>query len=388
MAGWKLGETFWEIINTSWGGRLLCAACVVGPLLGGKGLIWISQFLANPLLKYTHKIRKNERELRLLDQDIRRFLQCALLYGAASYTHFPGSLGSIVLLVLRSGLAVTIFMAFSVLLRPLLWAIPGLRQVVTVATFEWIVKICRVFLGIICAITVLEWWGIHIAAFLTGLGFLGAAMVLGAQDLIKNLIAGFLILAEKRLNHGDWVQVEGVAEGYVESIGFRSTLLKRTDGAQVYVPNARLAEGTVVNFAGITYRRVYWRIGLDPEIPFATLKTVRIRFDQAISALPQAPRRPDTTIFVYIEALSATSVDILLSCFLPCVTLEDFIKEKENFARMLTRIIEEADTWCVLPKFPLSSPTAGSNVPEIFLPIPEEKSETKGKRGKALASHS
>ncbi|MDR1267304.1 MAG: mechanosensitive ion channel family protein [Holosporales bacterium] len=371
-AGWEAIVALWEGLNSFCMGRLLCAACLVAPLFKGRGLAKGVAFLAPSLLVNLRKALGSDKETQRLRVYGQRIVQAVLLYGVVSYARFPGSFGAGALLVARSGLAVAVFMGLSAALRPILRAASFLKKTVTVATLEWIIKICRVFLGSICAITILEWWGVHVAAFLTGLGFFGAAIVLGAQDLFKNLIAGFLILAEKRLNHGDWVQVEGVAEGYVESIGFRSTLLKRTDGAQVYVPNARLSEGTVINFAGITYRRVYWRIGLDPKISFPALKKVRIRCDQAISALPNAPQRPDASIFVHIDALSETSVDLIVSCFLPFASIQDFLQGKESFARMLVHIVEEAGGRVVLPKFALSAPSAGGQGPEIFVPPPEE----------------
>lgn len=366
-------ERFWSGINAYCVGRLLCAITVAFPLLNGKVLEGASSGLMKPFLKYAQRVLKDDaEEILRLNACIQNFLRLVLLYAVVLYAEFPSSFKGPALLAVRSGLAVVVFMGISAILRPFLLAVPALKQFTTVATIEWVVKVCRVFLGSICAITILEWWGVHVAAFLTGLGFLGAAVVLGAQDLFKNLISGFLILAEKRFNHGDWVHVDNFVEGYVESIGFRSTLLRRTDGAPIYVPNARLSDGAIVNFAGINYRRVYWRISLDPEISFSALKRVRVCFDKAISDLPKAPQRPDSAIFVYVDALTETSVDIVLSCFLPFSTMADFLREREAFAHVLTRIVAEAGTHFVLPKFTLSSNVTGGNIPEVFVPPLEE----------------
>ena len=77
------------------------------------------------------------------------------------------------------------------------------------------------------AAAVLELWGIKIGPIIAGLGLFGVAVALGAQDLFKNLISGILVLVEKRFKVGDWIYVEGVIEGIVESIGFRSTVVRR-----------------------------------------------------------------------------------------------------------------------------------------------------------------
>lgn len=76
--------------------------------------------------------------------------------------------------------------------------------------------------------------------------------------MFKNLIGGLLVNGEKRFNLGDWIKVEGVVEGTVEDIGFRSTMVRRFDKAPVYVPNSQLADKAVTNFSAMTHRRIYW----------------------------------------------------------------------------------------------------------------------------------
>ena len=113
------------------------------------------------------------------------------------------------------------------------------------------------------AATILEIWGIKIGPILAGLGLFGVAVALGAQDLFKNLISGFLVIAEKRFNPGDWIRVDGEVEGTVETINFRSTLVRRFDKAPVFVPNSKLSDNSVINFSSMTFRRIYWVIGVE-----------------------------------------------------------------------------------------------------------------------------
>ena len=94
---------------------------------------------------------------------------------------------------------------------------------------DWIIKAIKVLIIILGAAAVLELWGIKIGPIIAGLGLFGVAVALGAQDLFKNLISGILVLVERRFQVGDWIFVEGVIEGTVESIGFRSTVVRRFD---------------------------------------------------------------------------------------------------------------------------------------------------------------
>ena len=72
----------------------------------------------------------------------------------------------------------------------------------------------------------LELWGIDAASIIAGLGLFSVALALGAQNFFKNLIGGLLIIGEKRFKQGDWISVEGVAEGSVERIDAVAEIIK------------------------------------------------------------------------------------------------------------------------------------------------------------------
>ena len=95
---------------------------------------------------------------------------------------------------------------------------------------EGSIRYLIIFLGIVA---VLEIWGIKIGPVIAGLGLLGVAVALGAQDLFKNLISGIIVLLEKRFKIGDVINVPGHTEGTVEQIGFRSTLIRMFDSTPI-----------------------------------------------------------------------------------------------------------------------------------------------------------
>ena len=57
--------------------------------------------------------------------------------------------------------------------------------------------------------------------------------------------------------------VEGVIEGTVENIGFRSTVVRRFDKSLATIPNFQFAENAVINNSQTTNRRINWVIGLE-----------------------------------------------------------------------------------------------------------------------------
>ncbi len=82
--------------------------------------------------------------------------------------------------------------------------------------------------------------------FLAAIGSLAIAIGLGAQDLIKNLIGGLVVLGDRPYQLGDRVRI-GDAYGEIDHIGLRSTKLTTPDDTRVTIPNADILSAKVFN---------------------------------------------------------------------------------------------------------------------------------------------
>lgn len=82
-------------------------------------------------------------------------------------------------------------------------------------------------------------WNVSITPFLAVGTVFGAAIGFGAQDLVKDLIAGFFILAEDQFHIGDTVTIAATT-GTVEDIQLRVTVLRDLEGNVHFVPNGRI----------------------------------------------------------------------------------------------------------------------------------------------------
>ncbi len=125
----------------------------------------------------------------------------------------------------RSLVAFEIFWALFQVARPVLSTFDGRRTGVSQAMVDWAVRVFKIVVLCLGIGVVLEVWGIHVGPALAGLGLVGAAVALGAQDLFKNLIAGIFIIGEQRFENGDWIAVDDVVEGTVETICPASALM-------------------------------------------------------------------------------------------------------------------------------------------------------------------
>lgn len=271
--------------------------------------------------------------------------------------------------LVRTLIAITIFWALRNAVKPLSLLLRELENLLTHEMVDWLVTGIRWAVILVGGATVLQIWGIQVAPIIAGLGLFGVAVALGAQDLFKNLIAGLSILIEKRYRKGDWVLVDGIVEGTVETIGFRSTTVRRFDKAPVYVPNQILSDGAVTNFSEMTHRRIYWKIGVEYRTTREQLEQVRNGIEAYLMESDAFAKPPDVPLFVRIDAFNASSIDIMVYCFTKTTVWGEWLEIKEQLALALKQIVEDAGTGFAFPSQSIyvemlpdaNTPSAGPN---------------------------
>ena len=206
---------------------------------------------------------------------------------------------------------------------------------------NWIIKAIKVLILILGAAAVLELWGIKIGPIIAGLGLFGVAVALGAQDLFKNLISGILVLVERRFQVGDWIFVEGVIEGTVESIGFRSTVVRRFDKSLATIPNFQFAENAVINNSQTTNRRINWMIGLEYKTTSEQLKNIKHQIEEYIRNNEDFSKSQNTMLSVKIDQFAASSIDIRLICFTKTKQFQEWLNVKDTLALEIKNIVEK-----------------------------------------------
>lgn len=103
--------------------------------------------------------------------------------------------------------------------------------------------------------------GIDLSKFALFASALGVGVGFGLQTLVSNFIAGLMLLFEKSLKVGDFIELESGISGEVREINIRSTVITTNDNIDIVVPNSVFVNGHVMNW---TMRDVYRRI----HVPF------------------------------------------------------------------------------------------------------------------------
>jgi MscS family membrane protein len=167
--------------------------------------------------------------------------------------------------------------------------------------------------------------------------------------LFKNLISGILVLVERRFQVGEWIFVEGVIEGTVESIGFRSTVIRRFDKSLATIPNFQFAENAVINNSQITNRRISWIIGLEYRTTSEQLKNIKEQIEKYIKNSELFSATGDTILSVKIDQFAASSIDIKLICFTKTKYYLEWMNVKDILAIEIKNIVEKNNASFAFP---------------------------------------
>jgi small-conductance mechanosensitive channel len=100
---------------------------------------------------------------------------------------------------------------------------------------------------VVLVVTALGLLHVPLTAFAFVSGAVAIGVGFGAQNVINNFISGWILMSERPVRIGDFVEIEG-ASGTVEAIGNRSTRIRRVDGVHLLVPNSRILENSVINW--------------------------------------------------------------------------------------------------------------------------------------------
>ncbi len=369
-------QKFWELVLDVWDkgvfgvdlGRIATALFILLGFLILRRLV--TRFLLKRIVSWAGRSTNkfDDMIVEALEKPLGWVPVILGLFIAIEYVHLVEPMAAIAENGLRSFVAIIFFWAFFNIAGHLSFLLSRLERIFTKPMVEWLLKIIKgaiVFLG---AAAVLDIWGIRIGPLLAGLGLFGVAVALGAQDLIKNLIAGMLILAERRFEPGDWIRVDGVVEGTVETIGFRSTLIRRFDLAPVHIPNGQLSDGAVINFSRMTNRRIYWMIGVEYRTTVAQLREIRDEIEKYVTSNGDFMPPEEATSFVCIDSFSESSIDIMLYCFTRTTKWGEWLKIKEALAYKIKEIVEDAGASFAFPSQTLYIENVPREEPESFAP--------------------
>lgn len=175
--------------------------------------------------------------------------------------------------------------------------------------------------GIFVALSILQ-LDKAVTSLLAGVGIIGLALGFAFQDLAANFVSGVLMTMRRPFKVGDLVQI-GTDMGVVEQVDLRTTSMRQLDGELLLVPNRRVYENTLINFARARSRRVEVAVGVGYD---DDLEQAQAAAEDALCDLDvRDPARPVDVLFT---GFGGSSIDMVCRFWITAVDQRSFSQAK------------------------------------------------------------
>jgi len=261
------------------------------------------------------------------------------LYLCTLILPLDGLIGDIATNIVKAFVIFTIFSALANSVKPIFEAL-STSSWLTASMQMWLERASKFIVWVTGIAIILDIFGIQIGPLVAGLGLFSVAVALGAQDFFKNLISGILIIGEHRFQPGDRIEVSGQLHGIVETIGFRSTVIRTFDTAPMVIPNKDLSDVKVINHGEMINRRLNWTINLVYSTSVSQLESIRNEIKEYIIKSKDFSTDGDLDPVVRVVELGGSSIDLLIVAYADPMGFAAFNEVKEKLIFNIMKIVE------------------------------------------------
>ena len=188
------------------------------------------------------------------------------------------------------------------------------QEQLEVGTREVFAKLFEISVFLIIFLLLLQVMGINITTLAVFGGALGVGIGFGLQAIASNFISGMIILLDRSLTVGDYVELEDGKSGTIRALTMRSAILETYDGKDIVVPNETFITSTFVNW---THKNIEQRYSMEFQIAYSSdveraieiIKDIVVSHPQVLSGPERALElQPDAEICGFGDS----GVDILV----------------------------------------------------------------------------
>ena len=217
-----------------------------------------------------------------------------------------------------------------------------------------------------------------------GMSIGGAILAFAFKDSVENIFGTFTVLLDKPFQLGDWITV-GDVDGTVEKVGFRSTRVRTFYNSIITVPNRHFVSSTVDNWGARRYRRITETLGLTYDTPPEKVEA----FCEGVRELIRAhPYTRKDYYHVYLNGFGASSLDIMLYCFVETPDWSMELREKHRLFADILRLAGELEVEFAFPSHSVYMVPPGGQEHQDGPQSDQEGNQLGRAAGSRVAAHS
>ena len=188
------------------------------------------------------------------------------------------------------------------------------QEKLDMGTREILAKLYQVALFVVIFILLLQVMGVNITALAVFGGALGVGLGFGLQSIASNFISGIILLMDRSLSVGDYIELEDGRAGTIREMDMRSTTLETYDGKDIMVPNEQFITTSFTNW---THKNKKQRYAIEFQVAYSTDLHLLFRLlREVVSSHPKVLSGPDLPIEEVADAEIAgfgdSGVEILI----------------------------------------------------------------------------
>ena len=202
--------------------------------------------------------------------------------------------------------------------------------------------------------------GVNLSQVTLAISALGVGIGFGLQNIVNNFVSGLILVFEHPIQVGDYVEA-GTHFGRVQRIGFRASVVRTLDGAEVIIPNAELIGTKVTNWSLSDRQR---RVTIQVPVAFGTDP------DRVIDILNAVARNQPNVLTnpapsVVLDKFGDSALEFLLRCW---TQTETFASVRYALTVAINKAFQEAGIRIPFPQTDVHvhwSENVGVNLPPI-----------------------
>jgi len=168
------------------------------------------------------------------------------------------------------------------------------QEQLDMGTREVFAKLFQVALFMVIFLLLLQVMGVNITALAVFGGALGVGLGFGLQSIASNFISGIILLLDRSLAVGDFIELADGRKGSIRELNMRSTTLETFDGKDIMVPNEQFITTSFINW---THKNKKQRYSIEFQVAYSTdLHKLFDLLRKVVSSHPKVLSGPDLPI--------------------------------------------------------------------------------------------